>query len=98
MLLDHWHAYIDPDVIAEPTASGPLNGLTFCVKDAIDVAGTVTGAGHPDWARTHGPAMDHAPCVARLLAAGARLVGKAHTDELMYSLNPSSARVVVEFI
>ena len=28
-----------------PTAAGPLNGLTFAVKDLIDVAGTPTGGG-----------------------------------------------------
>lgn len=68
-------------------ASGPLAGLTFAAKDIFDVAGFVTGCGNPDWARTHPPAERHAPAVARLLEAGAELVGKTITDELAYSLN-----------
>lgn len=69
-----------------PTMSGPLDGLHFAVKDVIDVAGSITGLGHPDWRRTHAPAQAHADCVERLLASGGELVGKTHTDELAYSL------------
>lgn len=66
-----------------PGASGgPLAGRSFAVKDLYDVAGHVTGAGNPDWARRQRPARDHAPAVAQLLAAGAMLIGKTHTDEL----------------
>jgi amidase len=71
----------------EPTGVGPLAGLTFAVKDIFDTAGDVTGCGNPDWARTHPPARAHAPVVDKLLAAGARAVGKTVTDELAYSLN-----------
>jgi amidase len=70
---------------------GPLAGLAFAVKDLIDVAGTVTGAGNPDWRRTHAPALSHAPTVARLLDAGARLAGKTVTDELAFSLEGANA-------
>lgn len=66
----------------EGASDGPLAGLTFAVKDLFDVAGTVTGAGNPDWARTHAPAERSAPVVEGLLGAGATLLGKAHTDEL----------------
>lgn len=66
--------------------AGPLMGLTFGSKDIYDVAGQMTGCGSPTWAETHEPATEHAPPVAALLAAGARLVGKTHTDELAYSL------------
>jgi amidase len=69
-----------------PTGSGPLDGLTFAIKDVIDVAGHVTGCGNPDWARTHGPASRHASCVEHLLTAGARAKGKTVTDELAFSL------------
>ncbi|MEL6317356.1 MAG: amidase, partial [Pseudomonadota bacterium] len=69
-----------------PTAPGPLDGLRFAVKDLLDVAGAVTGAGSPDWAAGRAPAEAHAPAAARMLAAGARCVGKTHTDELAYSL------------
>lgn len=68
-------------------ATGSLAGLTFAAKDIFDVAGFVTGCGNPDWARSHAPAVQHAPAVALLLDAGAELVGKTITDELAYSLN-----------
>jgi amidase len=70
-----------------PTGDGLLDGLTFAVKDLIDVSGRVTGAGNPRWLETHSPATRTAPCVARLLHAGARMVGKTITDELAYSVN-----------
>lgn len=68
-------------------AAGPLAGLTFAAKDIFDIAGFVTGCGNPDWAKSHPPAVRHAPAVALLLEAGAELVGKTITDELAYSLN-----------
>ncbi|MGE0254519.1 MAG: amidase [Alphaproteobacteria bacterium] len=67
-------------------ATGPLAGLSFAVKDIIDVAGTVTGCGNPDWLATHGAAAAHAPCVAALLAAGATLAGKTVTEEFATGL------------
>jgi amidase len=69
------------------TATGPLAGMTFAVKDAIDLAGYRTGAGNPDWLRTHPPATANAPAVQALLDAGASVVGKTITDELTFSLN-----------
>ncbi|MEL6997434.1 MAG: amidase family protein, partial [Pseudomonadota bacterium] len=70
----------------EGAADGPLAGLTFCAKDIYDVAGHQTGCGSPDWAASHPIATSHAAPVAALLEAGARLVGKTHTDEIAYSL------------
>jgi amidase len=72
--------------IVEATASGPLDGLTFAVKDLIDVAGHKTGCGNPTWKETHPPARSHAFCVEQLLASGARCVGKTITDEVAFSL------------
>ncbi len=69
-----------------PTADGPLAGLTFAVKDLIDVAGRPTGCGNPTWRDTHPPASVHAVCVEQLLASGARCVGKTVTDEMAFSL------------
>ncbi|RTL88058.1 MAG: amidase [Hyphomicrobiales bacterium] len=66
--------------------SGSLSGATFVVKENIDVAGQVSTNGHPQWAATHPPARANAVVVDRLLGAGARLVGKAHMDEMAYSL------------
>lgn len=73
--------------VVEGAAEGPLEGLGFAAKDIIDIAGHVTGCGNPDWARTHPPAVRHAPVVQTLLDAGARLVGKTVTDELAFSVN-----------
>jgi amidase len=74
-----------------PTGAGQLGGLSFAVKDLIDVAGHVTGGGNPDWLRTHAPAAESAPVVAQLLAAGSTLVGKTITDELAFSLEGANA-------
>ena len=71
----------------EGDSSGPLAGLTFGVKDIFHIDGHRTGFGHPDWLRTHPPAQVTASAVQRLLDAGARMVGKTHTDELAYSLS-----------
>jgi amidase len=72
--------------LLEPTGSGILNGLTFAVKDLIDIAGRTTGCGNPTWLKTHPPASVHAVCVEQLLAAGARCIGKTITDEMAFSL------------
>jgi len=75
----------------EGASNGPLLGLTFAVKDIYHIAGHRTGFGSPDWLRTHQPAAQTAPAVQRLLDAGARLVGKTHTDELTWSLTGENA-------
>jgi amidase len=67
--------------------AGPLRGLTFAAKDVFDIAGHRTGNGNPVWLETHPPAARTASVVERLLAAGAKMVGKTQTDELAYSLN-----------
>ena len=71
----------------EAAPEGPLRGLTFAAKDVFDIAGHRTGNGNPVWLDTHPPAARTASAVGRLAAAGARMVGKTHTDELAYSLN-----------
>jgi amidase len=78
-------SYAGPGVATPP--GGPLDGLTFAVKDLVDVAGMRTGAGSPAWLATHDPAPANAPVVDCLLDSGARLVGKTQTDELAFSLN-----------
>src|SRR6201996_6799932 len=80
-----------PLLTRAPTASGPLDGLTFAVKDLIDVAGVPTGGGNPDWLRTHAPATASAPAVTALLAAGPTLHGKTITDELAFGLHANNA-------
>lgn len=75
------------DVRIAGSTTGPLAGLTFAVKDLIDVAGVPTGAGNPDWLRTHDVPQQSAPIVQKLLDAGATLVGKTITDEIAFSVN-----------
>jgi amidase len=77
--------------IREPTGNGRLDGLTFAVKDLIDVAGIPTGGGNPDWLAGQSAAVSSAPVVAAALAAGARLVGKTITDELAFGLEGANA-------
>jgi amidase len=84
---DPYGAFVTENQIAvRGAASGPLAELSFGVKDAIDIAGARTGFGNPDWLRTHPAATETASAVRRLLAAGAEMAGKTHTDELAYSL------------
>jgi amidase len=78
-------------VALKGSGSGPLKGLNFGAKDIYDIAGHKTGFGSPDWLATHEPATRTAPAVAALLAAGADMAGKTHTDELTYSLNGENA-------
>lgn len=80
---------IDPDQVE--VGQGALTGLRLAIKDNLDVAGLVSGSGHPLWAATHAAATRHAPIVARLLDAGAIPVGKTHMDELAYSLMGENA-------
>jgi amidase len=75
------------EVTVEGSATGPLLGCSFAVKDVFDIAGHVTGNGHPRWLETHPSAPRTASAVERLLAAGARLVGKTYCDEMTYSIN-----------
>jgi amidase len=85
---DRSRAFCDYGVVDVAGApDGPLSGTRFAVKDLFDVAGLPTGAGNPDWLRTHEPPRRNAPVVQTLLDAGASLVGKTHTDELAWSLN-----------
>ncbi|MBS0654734.1 MAG: hypothetical protein JSR46_03070 [Verrucomicrobia bacterium] len=51
-----------------PYRSGTLSGLTFGVKDLIDIAGYKTGGGNPTWENSHPPAICHAICVEQLLS------------------------------
>src|SRR5215472_10180914 len=97
---------LDGEAAADPTAITrlPLFGIPFAVKDNIDVAGVPTTAGCP--AFTYTPA-ETAPVVARLLAAGAVLLGKANLDQFATGLvgtrspygvprNPFDARFIPE--
>jgi len=72
-------------------SDGPLAGLSFAAKDLFDVSGVRSAWGNPDRLREAAPAAATAPAVLVPLLAGARLVGKTHTDELacgMFGMNP----------
>lgn len=72
-----------------PTPSAPdgaLVGLSFAVKDVIDVAGYPTGCGNPVKLAASGVRTTTAPVVQALLDAGARFAGKTQTDEFAYSV------------
>ena len=89
MLLDAdpAHAFVPyPAVAVESAMQGPLSGLTFGVKDLFDVAGYPTGCGNPIMLARSGIKSRHAVAVERLLDAGARFVGKCHTEEFAFSV------------
>ncbi|MDA0266570.1 MAG: allophanate hydrolase [Cyanobacteria bacterium] len=68
---------------AEARASMPLWGIPFSVKDCIDIADTPTSAGCPDFAYQ---AQHTNPAIAKLLAAGAILIGKTNLDQFATGL------------
>jgi aspartyl-tRNA(Asn)/glutamyl-tRNA(Gln) amidotransferase subunit A len=72
-------------VVASPEAAtaGPLSGVPVAIKDLIDVAGVPTRCGSAVLADAP-PAGQDAAVVARLRAAGAMVVAKAHTHEFGY--------------
>ncbi|MBN9455620.1 MAG: amidase [Bosea sp.] len=80
-----------PDAPVKHSPTGPLAGLTLAVKDLFDVKGYPTGAGSPIVLAQSGIKTKTAPIVKDLLEAGARFVGKTHTDELAFSLNGKNA-------
>ena len=89
---DHLGAFCTHTHVERPGAgSGPLHGLTFGLKDIFDVAGHRTGFGSPDWFATHGEAPTTATVAEQLLAAGATLAGKTHTEEMAFSLTGENA-------
>lgn len=84
---DPYRAFMPYPPVAVPNApGGALAGLTLAVKDIFDVAGYRTGCGCPTRLAASPVAEATAPTVQRLLDAGARFVGKTHTDELAWSM------------
>jgi amidase len=87
-------AFFVPHDITAPVAGsgdGPLAGLNAAVKDMYDIAGFPTGAGNPTWLATHGPAKARAAAVAKILRAGATIIGKTICDELFFSVTGINA-------
>jgi len=65
------------------TPAGLLEGVPIAIKDLLDVEGSVTRCGSPMY-ENRPVAMGNATVVARLQAAGAVIIGKAHLVELAY--------------
>jgi len=82
LLLDEAVA-LERRAAAEGIAALPLYGMPFAVKDNIDVAGSPTTAGCPDFAYV---AEVSAPVVDRLRRAGALFVGKTNLDQFATGL------------
>ncbi|MEJ7604785.1 MAG: allophanate hydrolase [Bryobacteraceae bacterium] len=80
-----WISRVPEDKVASRTrdADGPLKGLTFAVKDNIDVEGLPTTAGCPAYAYLP---TKSATVVTRLEEAGAVLVGKTNMDQFATGL------------
>lgn len=94
-LLDSDHALAQALVLRQEAAAGrvrsPLHGIPVAVKDVIDVAGLPTRAGSATRAGV-APSTIDARIVARLRAAGAIILGKAHTTEFAYFDGPPPTR------
>jgi amidase len=92
ILDDTAHAFMPYPFVRVPHAgTGPLAGLTLAVKDLYDVEGYPTSGGQPLLLAMSGIKTRTAPCVQRLLDAGAAFVGKTITDELAFSMNGNNA-------
>ncbi|MCX6613771.1 MAG: amidase [Acidobacteria bacterium] len=78
--LNAYTQVFDPP-IARDSAGGSLAGIPVSIKDSLDVAGMATVCGHR--ARLSSRANKNALCVDRLLDAGAVLLGKTNTPEVL---------------
>jgi mandelamide amidase len=91
--------HLDPDAAKAAAANsdqrrrggkaGALEGLPLVLKDNIDTAAMPTTGGTPAL-RRHRPKQD-APVAARLLAAGAVVLGKTNLHELAYGITNNNA-------
>ena len=75
-----WYA---KNLAGKDPASLPLYGIPFAIKDNIDLAGTPTTAGCPDFAFTP---QKSATVVQKLIDAGAIPVGKTNLDQFATGL------------
>ena len=71
------------DAMRDQPPRGPLYGVPLTVKDSFDVAGLPTQCGSR--LRPATPAREDATAVARLRAAGAIILGKTNTPEMLAS-------------
>jgi aspartyl-tRNA(Asn)/glutamyl-tRNA(Gln) amidotransferase subunit A len=76
--------------IAAGGDAGPLAGVPVAVKNLYDIAGLPTRAGSKLY-RDAAPAGADAPVLARLIAAGAVLLGALNMDEFAYGFTTENA-------
>ena len=69
------------DELARGAVLGVLHGIPIGIKDIVDVAGTVTGAGSPLRMKSESPAKRDAVLVTALRRAGAIIIGKTVTTQ-----------------
>jgi len=86
---DRFHAFTAHaplTMLAGGRRDGPLSGRTLAVKDLYDVAGMKTGFGMPEKLAEAPVAATTTLAIARLVDAGAEIVGKTICDEMCFSL------------
>ena len=76
--------------LASGKPRGPLHGIPVGIKDIVDVAGFVTGAGS-DWWSSQPPREQDAPLVTALREAGVVIIGKTVTTQFA-GFDPSPTR------
>jgi aspartyl-tRNA(Asn)/glutamyl-tRNA(Gln) amidotransferase subunit A len=94
-LIDRERALADAQVLRQEAEAGrirsPLHGMPVAIKDVLDVAGLPTRAGSKTRAQI-APSTIDAHVVTLLKAAGAVVLGKAHTTEFAYFDGPPPTR------
>jgi aspartyl-tRNA(Asn)/glutamyl-tRNA(Gln) amidotransferase subunit A len=94
-LLDRERALADAQTLRHEAQAGrirsPLHGIPVAIKDVLDVAGLPTRAGSKTRAGI-APSTIDAHVVTLLKAAGAIVLGKAHTTEFAYFDGPPPTR------
>lgn len=65
----------------------PLNGVRVAVKDTIALRGLRTSFGSKAWSEIYPADATTAPCIQKLIDAGAVIVGKVKTSELAEGLS-----------
>jgi aspartyl-tRNA(Asn)/glutamyl-tRNA(Gln) amidotransferase subunit A len=90
-IVDHDGARAQAERLSAVPTKGALHGVPVAVKDVIDVAGFPTRAGSRS-RENAAPATADAVIVSRLRAAGAIIVGKAHTTEFAFFDGPPPTR------
>ncbi|WP_422367467.1 amidase [Pelagibius sp.] len=76
--------------LVQPLDLGSQGGLSFAVKDCIDIEGEVTASGSAALA-DRPRAKSHAQVIEDLLAAGGHIIGKAKMHELAFGMTGVNA-------